>query len=100
MFPPDAFIGLAEETGLIVPIGKWVVRESCRMLHRLDEAGMGEVRIAINLSPRQFLDDKLVTALRDILDEERIEASRLELELTESLLLDTSQANREQLHQL
>ena len=100
MLPPDAFIGLAEETGLIVPIGKWVVRESCRMLHRLDEAGMGEVRIAINLSPRQFLDDKLVTALRDILDEERIEASRLELELTESLLLDTSQANREQLHQL
>lgn len=100
MFPPDAFIGLAEETGLIVPIGKWVVREACRMLHRLDEAGMGEVRIAINLSPRQFLDDKLVSALRDILAEEHIEASRLELELTESLLLDASQANHHQLHQL
>ena len=100
MFPPDAFIGLAEETGLIVPIGKWVVREACRMLHRLDAAGMGEVRIAINLSPRQFHDTELVNALRDILAQERIEASRLELELTESLLLDASQANHEQLHQL
>jgi EAL domain-containing protein (putative c-di-GMP-specific phosphodiesterase class I) len=100
MFPPDAFIGLAEETGLIVPIGKWVVREACRMLHRLDAAGMGEVRIAINLSPRQFHDTELVNALRDILGQEKVEASRMELELTESLLLDASQANHEQLHQL
>ena len=100
MFPPDAFIGLAEETGLIVPIGKWVVREACRMLHRLDEAGMGEVRIAINLSPRQFHDAELVSALRDILAEERVDATRLELELTESLLLDASQASHQQLHDL
>ena len=100
MFPPDAFIGLAEETGLIVPIGKWVVREACRMLHRLDEAGMGDVRIAINLSPRQFQDPELVNELRDILAQEHIDASRLELELTESLLLDASQANHQQLCQL
>lgn len=100
MFPPDAFIGLAEETGLIVPIGKWVVREACRMLRRLDEAGMPQVRIAINLSPRQFNDNELVNELRDILEQEGVDASRLELELTESLLLDTTQANHQRLHEL
>lgn len=56
MIRPDRFISVAEETGLIVPIGKWVIREACRQARELAEAGLGELQIAINLSPKQFTD--------------------------------------------
>ena len=53
---PDEFIGLAEETGLIIPIGKWVVQQACRVSKRLTAAGLVHVPVAINLSPKQFID--------------------------------------------
>ncbi|MBF0676463.1 EAL domain-containing protein [Pseudomonas sp.] len=100
LISPDKFIGLAEDTGLIVPIGQWVIRESCRMLHHLQAAGRPDLRIAINLSPRQFHDEHLVSSIEKILREEHADATRLELELTESLLLDFSTNTFEQLTRL
>ncbi|MDO2281020.1 EAL domain-containing protein, partial [Escherichia coli] len=75
------FISVAEEPGLIVPIGKWVSREACRQARELAEAGLGELQIAINLSPKQFTDPDLVGSIAAILHEENIPASQLELEL-------------------
>jgi len=100
MIRPDQFISIAEETGLIVPIGKWIIREVCRQLHRLAAMGFGDLQIAINLSPKQFTDPELVQSFITILDEERIAPERLELELTESLLLDATDATRETLEAL
>ncbi|MEH7976176.1 putative bifunctional diguanylate cyclase/phosphodiesterase [Pseudomonas aeruginosa] len=100
MIRPDRFISVAEETGLIVPIGKWVIREACRQARELAEAGLGELQIAINLSPKQFTDPDLVGSIAAILHEENIPASQLELELTESLLLDATDDTRQQLERL
>ncbi|WP_144947323.1 putative bifunctional diguanylate cyclase/phosphodiesterase [Pseudomonas oryzihabitans] len=100
MIRPDQFISIAEETGLIVPIGKWIIREVCRQLHRLDAAGFDDLQIAINLSPKQFTDPDLVQSFVTILDEEGIAPKRLELELTESLLLDATDATRNTLEAL
>ena len=74
MIRPDRFISVAEETGLIVPIGKWVIREACRQARELAEAGLGELQIAINLSPKQFTDPDLVGSIAAILHEENIPA--------------------------
>ncbi|SEK50834.1 PAS domain S-box-containing protein/diguanylate cyclase (GGDEF) domain-containing protein [Atopomonas hussainii] len=91
MIRPDQFISVAEETGLILPIGKWVIREACQMLKRLGSHGLDQVKIAINLSPKQFSEPDLAGAIAKILQEENIDGTRIELELTESLLMDASQ---------
>ncbi len=100
MIRPDQFIQIAEETGLIIPIGKWVVRQACQMSRQLELWGMPDVQVAINLSPRQFSDPELVESIRQILLEERLGGERIELELTESLLLDATDATRLQLEAL
>ena len=87
MVPPAEFIPLAEETGLIVPIGAWVLRTACREVRRWSEVGIGGVRIAVNLSGRQFHDRGLVGAVRAILAETGLGPERLELELTESVIM-------------
>jgi diguanylate cyclase (GGDEF)-like protein/PAS domain S-box-containing protein len=100
MIRPDQFISVAEETGLIIPIGKWVIREACRQIKILDAAGLGHLQMAINLSPKQFTDQELVSSIRSILIEERLPPHRLELELTESLLLDATDETRQQLEEM
>ncbi|WBG65114.1 putative bifunctional diguanylate cyclase/phosphodiesterase [Pseudomonas citronellolis] len=100
MIRPDQFISVAEETGLIIPIGKWVIREACRMGRELTENGLGDLNIAINLSPKQFSDPDLVGSIAAILHEEQVPAGRLELELTESLLLDATADTKQQLERL
>ncbi|WP_438282895.1 putative bifunctional diguanylate cyclase/phosphodiesterase [Pseudomonas alabamensis] len=100
MIRPDQFISVAEETGLIIPIGKWVVRESCAMSKRLSAAGMGDLHVAINLSPKQFSDPELVSSIAGILKEQALPAHLLELELTEGLLLEATDDTRRQLEQL
>ena len=97
MIRPDQFIGVAEETGLIIPIGKWVAREACRMGLQLASMGLGTPQVAINLSPKQFSDPELVASIAAILTEERLPPSSLELELTESLLLEATEETRQQL---
>jgi diguanylate cyclase (GGDEF)-like protein/PAS domain S-box-containing protein len=92
---PDAFIPLAEETGLIVPLGLWALRKAVRQLGdwRGSESGAGDVSVSINLSPRQFLEPDLVEQIRGIMDEERVPSSAVRLELTESALMqDPDQA--------
>ena len=97
---PDQFISVAEETGLIIPIGKWVLRQVCRMSKQLYAIGLGRVQMAINLSPKQFSDPDLVGSITSILNEEKLCPSALELELTESLLLEASDNTHQQLNRL
>ena len=100
MIRPDQFISVAEETGLIIPIGKWVARQSCRMTKQLTAAGYGKLHVAINVSPKQFSDPELVASIATILKEEELDASLLELELTEGLLLEATEDTRLQLESL
>jgi diguanylate cyclase (GGDEF)-like protein/PAS domain S-box-containing protein len=100
MIRPDQFISVAEETGLIIPIGKWVARQSCRMSKQLTAAGYGKLHVAINVSPKQFSDPDLVSSLANILREEQLDPSLLELELTEGLLLEATEDTRLQLDSL
>ncbi|MCY1281440.1 diguanylate cyclase (GGDEF) domain protein [compost metagenome] len=100
MIRPDQFISVAEDTGLIIPIGKWVARQACRMSRQLDALGLGQLQVAINLSPKQFSDPDLVGSIASILHEEQLSPQLLELELTESLLLDATEDTRHQLSRL
>ena len=100
MIRPDQFISVAEETGLIIPIGKWVIRQACRMTQHISAIGLGSLQMAVNLSPKQFSDPELVNAVREILRDEQLPAQQLEFELTESLLLDASDDIHSKLTQL
>ncbi len=100
MIRPDQFIGVAEETGLIIPIGKWVLRQACHMSKQLAAVGLGTLQVAINLSPKQFSDPDLVGSIAAILHEEQLSPRLLELELTESLLLEATDDTRHQLSRL
>jgi diguanylate cyclase (GGDEF)-like protein/PAS domain S-box-containing protein len=88
MVPPQQFIGIAEETGLINPIGRWVLREACRQTRRLiDEFGR-PIRVSVNVSARQLAQQGFVAEVREALADAGLPASALELELTESALID------------
>lgn len=87
MLPPTRFIPLAEETGLIVPIGDWVLRSACRQNKAWQRAGLGHLRVAVNLSIRQFAQPDLVQSIAAILQETALEPHYLDIELTESLLM-------------
>ncbi len=87
LVPPSDFIPIAEETGLITPIGKWVLREACRQAKAWLDAGLPIYTMAVNLSPRQFEDPELEQHTRAILEETGLPGPRLEIELTESALM-------------
>lgn len=92
---PDQFISLAEETGLIVPIGEWVLKTSCAQAVAWRKAGLGELRMAVNLSVRQFGQKDLLESIAHILKETGMDAQQLELELTESMIMsDTDEADK------
>lgn len=82
---PGRFIPIAEESGLIVPLGEWVLSEACGQTQRWLQDGYGELDISVNLSPRQFLDRNLVNVVGGILDQCRLEPLRLVLEVTENV---------------
>lgn len=86
LIPPDEFIPLLEQTGLIVPVGQWVLEESCRQLKAWDEQGLTTLKVALNLSPRQFLHNTLIDDFSSFIAEHGIASvvGRLELEITES----------------
>jgi diguanylate cyclase (GGDEF)-like protein/PAS domain S-box-containing protein len=86
--PPMEFIPIAEETGLIIAIGEWALRQACT-----DAVAWPRLRVAVNLSPVQFKHHELVEMIKQVLAETRLDPARLELEITESVLLyDTSGA--------
>ena len=87
--PPGDFIGLAEETGLIGPIGEFVLRQACRQACQWRQQGLEPIRISVNLSVYQLRQGKLVSLVRQVLEETGLEPHLLELELTESQLLDS-----------
>lgn len=87
MISPVQFVPLAEETGLIVPIGQWVLREACRQNKAWQDAGLPPVRMAVNLSAVQFTQPRLLEDVRSALGETGLEPRWFELELTESVLM-------------
>ena len=87
MVPPLRFIGLAEETGLIVPIGAWVLRTACEQVKAWQSQGLGYLRVSVNLSARQFNQHDLTQSIADVLQETGLEPQYLEIELTESMVM-------------
>jgi diguanylate cyclase (GGDEF)-like protein/PAS domain S-box-containing protein len=87
MVPPGRFISVAEDTGLIVPIGAWVMRTACAQNKAWQDAGLGHLRVAVNLSARQFSATELLPGIEQVLLDTGLEPSCLELELTESLFM-------------
>ena len=85
---PAHFIPLAEETGLIIPLGEFVLREACRQARQWQQDGLAEIRVSVNLSVKQLRQGNFVSLVRQVLEETGLPATMLELELTESQLLD------------
>src|SRR5207244_10500626 len=85
---PEQFIHVAEERGLIVPIGDWVLREACGQARQFRDKGFPDFRVAVNLSARQFRDRSLVENVAATLRESGLEPRCLELEITESVAMD------------
>ncbi|MCT2535712.1 EAL domain-containing protein [Aquibacillus koreensis] len=85
---PDEFISLAEETGLIVPIGQWVIQRALEQSKDWEEKGLGKINVAVNISVRQMQDDSFVNTVEQIVEDVGMEPSRLELEITESIMQD------------
>ena len=92
---PDIFIPIAEETGLIVPMGRWVIHEACRQLAGFHRAfpHLTELRMAVNLSAHQFQDPELIETVAHALHETGLPPRLLELEVTESVLMERSEQN-------
>lgn len=93
---PDEFIPVAEATGLIVPLGEWVLQQACIEATRWPE----EITVSVNLSPAQFKSKKLVQSIKNALAESGLPASRLELEITEEVLMNESEGAFAVLHQI
>ena len=87
MIEPSLFIPLAEETGLIVPMGEWILRAACWQLKEWREVGLQPLRLGVNVSSKQFQQTNLTELVCSILQETGIEASQLNLEITESMIM-------------
>lgn len=92
--PPSEFIPMAEETGLIVPIGEWALRQACRDAKEFCALGRVAENISVNVSARQFKDPDFSEKVRAIFEEENVDPRRFEIEITESVMLDIEQSAR------
>jgi len=92
---PAEFIAVAEDTGLIVPIGEWVVATCCRHMRQWQENGVPPLSVALNVSGRQLCQANLVESFVHIIKEERVAPELLELELTESVAMENADATLE-----
>jgi diguanylate cyclase (GGDEF)-like protein len=88
---PVVFIPIAEESGLIVEIGRWVIREACRQAQAWRDQGFGQLRVAVNLSVRQTRDEQLPAFIDAVLEETGVAPGCLELEITENLLMEETE---------
>jgi EAL domain-containing protein (putative c-di-GMP-specific phosphodiesterase class I) len=88
--PPDQFIPIAEESGLIVPLGRWVLETACAQNKRWQDEGMSRVRVAVNLSAVQFRQRDLVETIRNVLQHTGLGPESLELEITETVVMQNA----------
>ncbi len=100
LLAPGSFLGLAEETGLILPINEWVLNEACRQGAAWQTAGLGDLRVAVNMSPIQFKRQGVEGLVKDALRESGMRPTMLELELTEGILLGHDEQVVKQMHVL
>ena len=98
MILPNEFIPLAEETGLIIPIGEWVLRSACAQNKEWQDSGLPPVRIAVNISVRQLKQKNLVAKITETLAETGLDPQWLELELTESMIMQNAEDSVQQLN--
>jgi EAL domain-containing protein (putative c-di-GMP-specific phosphodiesterase class I) len=99
VFPQD-FIFVAEELGLIVPIGEWVFRTACTQLRQWEEEGLPAITVSINISPRQFMSRRLVASLLAVIRDTGADPRRVELEITETMIMRNIEQSIETLTQL
>ncbi len=97
---PGQFIPLAEETGLIVPFGQWVLSTACKQNKMWHSAGLAKIRVAVNVSARQFRDGKFVQTLVNALEVSKLDPQYLTLELTENTIMENAQENLNLLHEI
>ncbi|MDF3035974.1 MAG: hypothetical protein K0S28_1248 [Paucimonas sp.] len=97
---PVHFIPIAEESGLIVPLSQWVLNEACRQSKKWQEQGLPPMRIAVNLSARQFFDDNLFAITKQTLRDQSMDASLLEFEITESMMMHNADKSAHVLSEL
>jgi diguanylate cyclase (GGDEF)-like protein len=90
--PPNKFIPVAEKTGLIVPIGEWILRRACEQNRAWQEQGYSPFRVSVNISVRQFYEPNLLEKIKEILEDTRLDPQWLELEITESIFADMDYA--------
>ena len=100
MVPPDQFIGLAEETGLIVPIGEWVLQRACTQAQELQQQGLAPISVSVNLSVRQLREATLIERVSQALRQSGLEAAKLDLEITESMLMSDMESVNQTLRDL
>ena len=100
LVPPDEFIPVAEDSGLIVPIGKWVIRAACEQVREWQRGGVTTPRVAVNVSARQLRAPEFIGSVAAIIAQTGISADLLELELTESALMDPDARRIDELHRL
>src|SRR5579859_7942941 len=99
LVPPGQFIPIAEQTGLIVPLGEWVLRRACMDLKRMEKMGIDSVRVGVNVSPHQFERD-IVGAMRQALTDSGVTPHLIDVEITESTLINDPERVIEDLTQL
>ncbi|WP_163536399.1 EAL domain-containing protein [Gracilibacillus sp. YIM 98692] len=91
---PNDFISIAEKTGLIIPIGEWVLEEACRKNKEWQDKGLPPFKVNVNLSTQQFLKQNLVEVIKEILEKTKLDPQYLELEITESMAMDCKYAEK------
>ncbi|WP_416137383.1 EAL domain-containing protein [Halomonas sp. HK25] len=97
---PEVFIPLAESTGQIIPLSRWVLERACADMVALGQQGVGKVKVSVNLSPLQFHRPSFLATLRQVLQQTGLPAEQLELELTEGILMDNTESAIDILHAL
>jgi EAL domain-containing protein (putative c-di-GMP-specific phosphodiesterase class I) len=100
LIPPGHFVPIAEDCGLIIPIGRWVLREACRQARAWQDAGLPPLPMAVNVSAVEFRDEGFVKGVRSVLAETHLEPRYLELELTEGILMKNAKSSASVLQEL
>jgi diguanylate cyclase (GGDEF)-like protein len=100
MVSPAQFIPLAEETGLIVRIGAWVLRDACRQARAWADGGLGRPKVAVNISPRQFAHPDFLAMVKETLRDTGVDPAQIEVEITEGSVMNDAEASIAQLHAL